>query len=198
MPRGHARRSVPDPHSLIPRVGHAARGRPVIVAAERSYLAFDPAAGGAMDDLLGHSITYRVAVGPRAGDRKGSRYQPCRGERRGQGGVSAVRGVLAACRHRDQSGSARETRAVRPLRASPAGVGGAAHGDGAGAGAVSAQDAVSRRHDAHRAGPPGLRFECGRSIRAVCADLAAHANCGSKSKWVGFGQLDATDSVLRR
>jgi hypothetical protein len=35
---------------------------------ENSYLAFDPA-GGPMDDLLGHSITYRVAMGPRAGQK---------------------------------------------------------------------------------------------------------------------------------
>jgi len=31
--------------------------------AENSCLALDAAAGGPMDDLLGHSITYRVAVG---------------------------------------------------------------------------------------------------------------------------------------
>jgi Putative transposase len=29
----------------------------------------DPGAGGPMEDLLGHSITYRVAVGPRAGQK---------------------------------------------------------------------------------------------------------------------------------
>ena len=28
-----------------------------------------PAAGGPLDDLIGHSITYRVAVGPRAGQK---------------------------------------------------------------------------------------------------------------------------------
>jgi len=31
------------------------------------FLEFGPAVGGALDDLIGHSITYRVAVGPRAG-----------------------------------------------------------------------------------------------------------------------------------
>ena len=36
---------------------------------ENSYLNFDPATGGPMDDLLGHSITYRVAIGPRAGQK---------------------------------------------------------------------------------------------------------------------------------
>jgi hypothetical protein len=34
---------------------------------ENSYLAFDPS--GPMDDLLGHSIAYRVAMGPRAGQK---------------------------------------------------------------------------------------------------------------------------------
>jgi len=37
--------------------------------AESSYLALDPEAGSVMDDLLGHSITDRVAVGPRAGQK---------------------------------------------------------------------------------------------------------------------------------
>jgi len=36
---------------------------------DNSFLSFDPAAGGAMDDLIGHSITYRVALGPRAGQK---------------------------------------------------------------------------------------------------------------------------------
>ena len=36
---------------------------------ETSYLALDPASGGPMDDLLGHSIAYRVAMGPRAGQK---------------------------------------------------------------------------------------------------------------------------------
>jgi len=35
--------------------------------AENSYLAMDAVPGGSMDQLLGHSITYRIAVGPQAG-----------------------------------------------------------------------------------------------------------------------------------
>ena len=35
--------------------------------AENSYLASDAVSGGPMDQLLGHSITYRIAVGPQAG-----------------------------------------------------------------------------------------------------------------------------------
>jgi Putative transposase len=48
------------------RIGRALeRGGILARDAENSYL--DLEAGGAMDDLLGHSITYRVAVGPQAG-----------------------------------------------------------------------------------------------------------------------------------
>lgn len=36
---------------------------------ETSYLNLDPAAGGAIDDLIGHSIAYRVAMGPRRGQK---------------------------------------------------------------------------------------------------------------------------------
>jgi len=35
--------------------------------AENSYLSSDAVTGGPMDQLLGHSITYRIAVGPQAG-----------------------------------------------------------------------------------------------------------------------------------
>ena len=35
--------------------------------AENSYLASDAVSGGPMDQLLGHSITYRIAVDPQAG-----------------------------------------------------------------------------------------------------------------------------------
>jgi hypothetical protein len=35
--------------------------------AESSYLAGDDGEAGPMDQLLGHSITYRIAVGPRQG-----------------------------------------------------------------------------------------------------------------------------------
>jgi hypothetical protein len=36
---------------------------------ETSYITLDPADDSALNDLLGHSITYRVAVGPRAGEK---------------------------------------------------------------------------------------------------------------------------------
>ena len=43
--------------------GRATQG----AVAENSYLATDAVPGGSMDQLLGHSITYRIAVGPQAG-----------------------------------------------------------------------------------------------------------------------------------
>jgi hypothetical protein len=55
---------------LAERVGRALERQGVLARdAESSYLELDPTAGGPMDDLLGHSITYRVAVGPRAGQK---------------------------------------------------------------------------------------------------------------------------------
>ena len=53
---------------LAERIGRSLERQGVLVRdAETSFLAFDPAAGGPMDDLIGYSITYRVAFGPRAG-----------------------------------------------------------------------------------------------------------------------------------
>ena len=50
-----------------------------------------------MDDLLGHSITYRVAVGPRAGQKVFTlQTVPAREEEREER-CGAVRGVFAAC-----------------------------------------------------------------------------------------------------
>jgi hypothetical protein len=36
---------------------------------ENTYLNFDPAEGAPLNDVIGHSITYRVAVGPRTGQK---------------------------------------------------------------------------------------------------------------------------------
>jgi hypothetical protein len=55
---------------LAERIGRALERAGLLERdAEQSYLAREPQAGGAMDDLIGHSITYRVAVGPRAGQK---------------------------------------------------------------------------------------------------------------------------------
>jgi hypothetical protein len=44
--------------------------------AEHSHLALDAADEDPMDQLLGHSITYRIAVGPQQG-RKVFTFKPC-------------------------------------------------------------------------------------------------------------------------
>jgi hypothetical protein len=55
---------------LAERIGRALERQGLLARdADSSYLELDPAAGGPMDDLLGHSITCRVAVGPRAGQK---------------------------------------------------------------------------------------------------------------------------------
>ena len=55
---------------LARRVGRSLERQGLLVRdTENDFLAFGPEAGGAMDDLIGHSITCRVAVGPRAGQK---------------------------------------------------------------------------------------------------------------------------------
>jgi hypothetical protein len=55
---------------LAERIGRALERRGLLSPdAESSYLELAPETGGPIDDLLGHSITYRVAVGPRAGQK---------------------------------------------------------------------------------------------------------------------------------
>ena len=55
---------------LARRVGRSLERQGLLVRdTENEFLEFGSEAGGAMDDLIGHSITYRVAVGPRAGQK---------------------------------------------------------------------------------------------------------------------------------
>ena len=69
---------------LAERIGGALERRGILARdAESSYLELEPAAGGPMADLLGHSITYRVAMGPRAGQKVFSlQTMPAREEER--------------------------------------------------------------------------------------------------------------------
>ena len=56
--------------TLAERIGRSLEREGLLTRdCENSFLTFDPAAGGPMDDLLGHSITYRVAVGPHTGQK---------------------------------------------------------------------------------------------------------------------------------
>ena len=52
------------------RIGRALERRGMLVRdEERSYLDLEPKGESGLADLLGHSITYRMAVGPRAGQK---------------------------------------------------------------------------------------------------------------------------------
>jgi hypothetical protein len=55
-------------HTIARRVGRFLERQGLLERdAENSYLSGDAGEGGPLDQLLGHSITYRVAVGPHAG-----------------------------------------------------------------------------------------------------------------------------------
>jgi hypothetical protein len=55
---------------LAERIGHALERQGLLARdTENSYLELGPDIGGPLDDLTGHSIKYRVAVGPRAGQK---------------------------------------------------------------------------------------------------------------------------------
>ena len=64
--------------------------------AESAWLNGEPAEAGALDDLIGHSITYRIAVGPRAGQKvftlQSIAAQPERPERAGRHGAAEAGG----------------------------------------------------------------------------------------------------------
>lgn len=56
--------------TIAERIGRSLERQGLIVRdMESSYLALDPNDGAPMDDLLGHSITYRIATGPRQGQK---------------------------------------------------------------------------------------------------------------------------------
>src|SRR5690606_6168677 len=55
---------------IAQRIGRALERRGLIERdCENAYLSLDPSSDGPLDDLIGHSITYRIAVGPRAGQK---------------------------------------------------------------------------------------------------------------------------------
>ena len=55
-------------HVISKRVGRALEGQGLLARDfENSFLTLDPAEVSGFDDLLGHSITYRIALGPQQG-----------------------------------------------------------------------------------------------------------------------------------
>jgi hypothetical protein len=78
---------------LVERIGRALEREGLLARdAEESFRELDPASGGPMDDLLGHSITYRVAVGPRTGQKVFSLQRvPARADEPRRGVAQAAR-----------------------------------------------------------------------------------------------------------
>jgi hypothetical protein len=61
--------------------------------AENAWLSGDPVPVGSLDDLIGHSITYRIAIGPRAGQKVFTlRTVPAQGEGDGRNGAAQAGG----------------------------------------------------------------------------------------------------------
>ena len=62
-------------HTIARRVGGFLQRQGLLERdAEQSFLAAEAVEEGAMDQLIGHSITYRIAVGPHAGRKVLSKY----------------------------------------------------------------------------------------------------------------------------
>ena len=73
---------------------------------ENSYLTLEARDDAAMDDLIGHSVTYRIAVGPHQGQKAFTLQTiPAHTEERDHGGLAKAAGfslhcgVAAACPH---------------------------------------------------------------------------------------------------
>jgi len=124
--------------------------------AESAWLSDERAQAGPLDDLIGHSVTYRVAVGPRAGQKVFTlQTVPAQGEGGGAQRCCAAGRVLTARRPRYPTRPARKARTAVPLRQPPAGGAGASGTDAVRAGALPAQVHVPRWHDPHRARAAG-------------------------------------------
>ena len=66
-------------HVISKRVGRTLERQGLLVRDfESSFLTLDSAEVSGFDDLLGHSITYRIALGPLAKAAKRSSYRHCR------------------------------------------------------------------------------------------------------------------------
>jgi hypothetical protein len=80
--------------NITERIGRLLEQRGLIERdCENAWLSGDMAQAGSLDDLIGHSITYRMAVGPRA-DQKVFTLQtvPAQGEEEGRNGAAQASG----------------------------------------------------------------------------------------------------------
>ncbi len=66
-------------HTIAHRVGRFLERQGLLERdTENSYLSGEAMETGPLDELFGHSITYRIAVGPLAKGARCSRCRPCR------------------------------------------------------------------------------------------------------------------------
>jgi hypothetical protein len=75
---------------IAERIGRLLEKRGLIERdGENAWLSGDPVPVGALDDLIGHSISYRIAVGPRAGQKVFTlQTVPAQGEGEGRNGAA--------------------------------------------------------------------------------------------------------------
>lgn len=96
-------RPVPSPgtaelqalvQNIAERIGQLLEERGLIERdCENAWLSGDMAQAGSLDDLIGHSITYRIAVGPRAGQKVFTlQTVPAQGEVEGRNGAAPASG----------------------------------------------------------------------------------------------------------
>jgi len=154
---------------------------------ENTYLQLDPPDESAMNDLLGHSITYRIAIGPQA-RRKAFTLQavPAREQENDNPNLAKIAGFslhagVAANAHQRRKPErlcryvARLAVATDRLALTPQGnvrydVNGFTNVAGAGMRRSDhAENAVSRRHHAYHSGTVGLHRSAGRpGAQAAC------------------------------
>ena len=80
--------------NIAERIGRLLEKRGLIERdCENAWLSGDMAQAGSLDDLIGHSITYRIAVGPRAGQKVFTLQRvPAQGGEEGRNGAAQASG----------------------------------------------------------------------------------------------------------
>ena len=135
-------------HTIAHRIGRYLERQGLLVRdAEQSYLALDESEEDSMNQLQGHSITYRIAVGPHQG-RKVFTLQTLPGSEEpfvDNGGRGSR--FLAACQRGRQSERTKEARADLPLYHAPCRVRETTLTNEPGQSALRVEDTVSRRHN---------------------------------------------------
>ena len=147
---------------IAERIGRALERQGILARdVESSYLELDTAAGGTLDDLIGHSITYRVAVGARAGQKVYSLQTVPAREDEPRKGVAQYAGFSLHAGIGVEADQRAKLETTHSLREPSAGGHRAARSHRPGAGPVPFEDAVPRWNHAHCARALGLHCALG-------------------------------------